>query len=129
MKMWKTNLHKAMNRDKRWPGEDMRAGPHRWKMLLIAAVAPSVLAGCDSRSADVSIPENVQVVTAPAPPAPPRSNRAAPIPSGPPTAAAIATPPKSLSDMRPRKTFADPPLPPELTDDGGLRPLPPPPPR
>ncbi|QQV77616.1 hypothetical protein H5J25_02075 [Sphingomonas aliaeris] len=107
----------------------MRAGPHRWKMLVMAAVAPSVLAGCDSRSANVSIPENVQVVIAATPTAPPRSNRAALIPPGPTTAAAIAAPPKSLSDMRPRKTFADPPLPPELTDDGGLRPLPPPPAR
>jgi len=47
------------------------------------------------------------------------------LPNAAPPAPAQAPPAK----MQVRKDFPDPPLPAELEDDGGLKPLPPPPPR
>ena len=102
----------------------MGAIPRRWTMVFFGpALLP--LAACDSRQDTTDEPRTVRVVTvptiAPTRPAP----RLDPAPAKPTLTLPIAAPPpQSLAEMRPRKAFVDPPLPPELRDDGGLRPLP-----
>ncbi|MEG3124120.1 hypothetical protein [Sphingomonas sp. GB1N7] len=81
---------------------------------------PLLLVACSPHTPDSQKSQAVKVVPA-AQPAAPRSTPS-PVPRASPTAAPPAR-------MAPRKTFTDPPLPPELRDDGGLTPLPPPPPK
>ncbi|WP_156363676.1 hypothetical protein [Sphingomonas sp. Leaf357] len=81
---------------------------------------PLLLAACSPHAHDSQKSDVVKVVPAAQRPAP----RAAPSPIPRPTPT-VAQPIR----MTPRKTFTDPPLPPELRDDGGLTPLPPPPPK
>ena len=82
------------------------------------------LAACAPGNADKAAADNLAIVAAPLRPAALPSKAAAPAPAAAPMP--IPTP-TSLSQMRPHKSFIDPPLPPELRDDHGLIPLPPPP--
>ncbi|WP_137863130.1 MULTISPECIES: hypothetical protein [unclassified Sphingomonas] len=95
-----------------------------WLLML-------ALAGCDRSEPEagaVIVPPRTAATPAPAPvtSAPLRTaDHIERLPSAAPTAPAQAPPAK----MQVRKDFTDPPLPAELKDDGGLKPLPPPPPR
>jgi hypothetical protein len=92
-------------------------------MLALAACDPS-----DPKAGAVIVPTPGVAAT----PSPTPAASAAPLsadhierlPSAAPTSAPAATPP---AKMQVRKDFTDPPLPAELQDDGGLKPLPPPP--
>lgn len=97
---------------------------------IFALVFALVIAGCDARG-----PADNGTVIAPSP------TTAAALPAAVPTPSAtrvapgidriervVPTPaplPPPSEPMRPRKDFTDPPLPAELQDDGGLKPLPP----
>lgn len=82
-----------------------------------------ILAALSACSAEPERSDNVIVVAAPSPIA------AQPVAStpavAPPLPGATPTDRPPLSQMKPHKAFIDPPLPPELRDDGGLKPLPP----
>ncbi len=84
------------------------------------------LAALPACSAEPERSDNVIVVAAPSPIA---SQSATTVTSAPAVApslpGATVTDRPPLSQMKPHKAFIDPPLPPELRDDGGLKPLPP----
>ena len=81
------------------------------------------LVACSSVSDDEADTDNLAIVAAPLKPAAqPKAVSPTPIASATPTPK-----PSAMSDMRPHKSFTDPPLPRELREDGGLIPLPPPP--
>jgi hypothetical protein len=91
------------------------------------------LAACDRSDPEagaVVVPTpSVAATPSPSPAAsaaPPTADHIERLPNAAPTSAPPETPP---AKMQVRKDFTDPPLPAELKDDGGLKPLPPPPPR
>ena len=96
-----------------------------WLLML-------ALAGCDRsepKEGAVIVPAP-SVAATPSPAATPiaglrTADHIERLPNAAPNAPAQAPPAK----MQVRKDFTDPPLPAELEDDGGLKPLPPPPPR
>ncbi|MBQ1500517.1 MAG: hypothetical protein IIZ38_19600 [Sphingomonas sp.] len=113
----------------------MKAGrPRRLaRRSAMPVLAMLALAGCDRsapQSGTVIVPaQGVAAAPSPAPKAsaaPPATDHIERLPGAAPTAAPPQTPP---AKMQVRKDFTDPPLPAELNDDGGLKPLPPPPSR
>ena len=98
--------------------------PRQSPRLAPVVLALAALSAC---SREPERADNITVISVPTPaasqPAPATPAAATPLP--PPVATPTYRPP--LSQMKPRKTFTDPPLPPELRDDGGLKPLSPPP--
>ena len=93
-----------------------------WRAAALAL--PILLTGCDNGPrADTAAPAAVTVQATPQ--AEGAAPKQPPAPSAPPTPE--NRPP--LTEMAPQKPFTDPPLPPELLDDGDLIPLPPPPQR
>ena len=96
----------------------MRALPAYLHMTRTLGVALLLLASCDSRRSASTTPVAVVMAV-------PRATTTIGLTRATPTATpSPITMLPTLADMRPRKTFVDPPLPPELLDDGGLRPLP-----
>lgn len=97
-----------------------------------AALLCLLLAGCDGNA--VSNGTMVTPAEAPSPAIPlptPAANAAITgdrIEKLPPEALAPPPATEPAAKMHPQKNFTDPPLPAELTDDGGLKPLPSPPP-
>jgi hypothetical protein len=89
-----------------------------------ALLLPAFLAGCDNGpSTDPASRPAVVIVAAP------QADRALSRPSrilDPPASPTFENRPP-LTEMAPQKPFTDPPLPPELLDDGDLTPLPFPP--
>jgi hypothetical protein len=104
----------------------MRAGPARhFARLMMTGLSVVALAACHSaadRNGSVVV-ANEQAAT-PAPDLPTNIGTADHIE---PLNAAVAPTPLATpaGKMQPRKAFTDPPLPAELNDDGGLKPLPP----
>lgn len=94
------------------------------RLLNAALLLPAFLAGCDNGpSTDPASRPAVVIVAAP------QADRAPSRPSRilePPASPTFENRPP-LTEMAPRKPFTDPPLPPELLDDGDLTPLPSPP--
>ena len=100
--------------------------PYRGR-IVYGVGALLALAGCDSRHAEEAALD-VAVVTAR--PSARMSSPATIARSTPrPTPTATPSPAPRTVVMQPRRSFVDPPLPPELLDDGGLDPLPPSPTR
>lgn len=95
----------------------------------MCCVALAALPGCDRSGADESavivVPNAAETpATAQAPPPP--SNAAIDHVERVPAASLTPNPdPSPSARMQPRKDFTDPPLPTELKQDGGLKPLPP----
>lgn len=112
----------------------MKAGPRSFaRRCAVPMLAMLALTACDRSDPEpgaVIVPTPSVAATplpTPAPSAAPRTaDHIERLPNAAPTSApATAAPAK----MQVRKDFTDPPLPAELKDDGGLKPLPPPPPR
>jgi hypothetical protein len=100
-------------------------GSGGFAMLFALAIA-----GCDSGDRGASGTIVAPAATPAAAPAPLRAAPGDTIGADRIERVAIQPPPANptpAATMRPRRAFADPPLPPELQDDGGLMPLPPPP--
>ena len=93
-----------------------------WRNAAVV-LTPIALSAC---SAEPERSDNITVISANVAAAAqaPAATRS-PMSSALPTPAATPTYRPPLTAMKPHKDFADPPLPPELRDDGGLRPLPP----
>lgn len=103
----------------------MRAGPARHvARLMMTGLSPLALAGCHRGAADQD--GSVVVANDQVPAANPQVNIGAADSIEPLNATVAPTPVATpTGKMQPHKAFSDPPLPAELNDDGGLKPLPP----
>lgn len=94
-------------------------------MWLLAGLATTAAPGCGERARAPEAPDTVAVR--------PATTTTRPMAAMPPAPRPTPTPAPTPFPARPRaapiaKPFRDPPLPPELSEDGGLVPLPPRPP-